>query len=394
MTTSKIGLIIGTLPARYRGIAAGGIATHIEGLIDSLHANGIKTYICYHKPFGIKHPEVINSLKIEWLGAVLKGLVMLLFVKGYVVRRYSFKTNVLIAYYYSTLSRFLKKNTPDFIHIHSLYNPATIALKWLKYSQKIIITDHGFWLDANYPVNKRLIFLLQDNYAIASRIVYISDIALVQHQRAKLGDLNKLVKISNPTFFSNYPHKLYSKIVNDKKIIIFNGYKESLTTKGLSFLLETVHNNVYLNTHVRLLIICNNEAKEYIQNHVWNFEYEMFGRTKFEDILKMYAQADLLVVPSKFESFGLVYTEALAVGIPVVGYYAMIDEFRETLNLYIGESIDITREQTNDLAQKIIKCLDSSFDQESVREALVKHYDWGNLINRFLILYYGTQSDK
>lgn len=34
------GLIIGTLSAKYRGIAAGGIATHIEGLINSLHKKG------------------------------------------------------------------------------------------------------------------------------------------------------------------------------------------------------------------------------------------------------------------------------------------------------------------------------------------------------------------
>lgn len=136
MTINRIGLIIGTLPASYRGIAAGGIATHIEGLIKSLQANGIKTYICYHKPFGVKHPDVINSLKIGWICAVLKGFMLLFFVKGYVTRRYSFKTNVLVAYYYATLSTFLKKNTPDFIHIHSLYNPAAIALKWLKYPKK------------------------------------------------------------------------------------------------------------------------------------------------------------------------------------------------------------------------------------------------------------------
>ena len=389
-----VGLIIGTLPAKYKGIAAGGIATHISGLIDALNKEGIRTFICYHKPFGVKHPEVINSLKIEWISAVLKGIVMLLFVKGYSIRRYSFKTNILVAYYYATLSTFLRKNALDFIHIHSLYNPAAIALKWLKYPKRIITTDHGFWLDANYPKDKKLIVLLQDNYAVASKVIYISDVALAQHQKAKLGDLAKLVKISNPTFFINYPYKSCSKHVPSKKIIIFNGYKESLTTKGLAFLLETVNRNDYLNTNVRLLIICNNEARKYIQERVWNFEYEVFGRTKFEEILKMYTQSDLLVVPSKFESFGLVYTEALAVGIPVVGYYAVIDEFKQTLNTYIGESIDITREQPDDLARKIISCLDKPFNQKDTREALVKHYDWKNLIGRFLVLYYDSCDNK
>jgi len=391
---SKIGLIIGTLPARYRGIAAGGIATHIDGLIDALKKKKIRTFICYHKPFGIRHADVVNSLKIGWFGAVLRGVVMLFFVKGYTFRRYSFKTNVLVAYYYATLSVFFKKNIPDFIHIHSLYNPAAIALKWLKYPQRIIITDHGFWVDANYPRNRKLITLLQDNYAVASKVIYISDVAFIQHQKAQFGDLDKLVKISNPTFFNNYPCKLCARSTGDKKVILFNGYNESLTTKGLPFLLEAVNNSVDLCHHVRLLMICNDEAQRYIQDRRWNFEYRVFGRTRFEEILKMYTQSDLLVVPSKFESFGLVYTEALAVGIPIVGYYAMVDEFRRTLDMYIGESIDITREQPDDLARKILACLNASFDPKGVRAALVKHYDWGNLIDRFLDLYYGAYDDK
>ncbi len=388
---NKLGLIIGTLPACYRGIAAGGIATHIEGLIKSLHQKGIRTYICYHKPFGVKHPEVMASSKMAWSVAVLKGSLMLLFVHEHKWRKYSFKTNLLIAYYCGVLKCFLKKVHPDFVHIHSLYNPSPIVLKYLKYSGPIIITDHGFWVNENYSCNPHLLFLLQKTFSIATKVVYISDMALFYHQKVQLGDLNKLVKISNPSFFENYPCKENVQ-TKAKQILIFNGYGNSLTIKGLPFLLNAVNADTYLCQHLKLQIICNDEAHDYIQQRKWNFEYVLYGRTKFSDVLNMYTQSDILVVPSKFESFGLVYTEALAVGIPVIGYYAMINEFQKTLNTYIGEPIDIVHEQPKDLAQKIKKCLVTPFAQEEVRAALIKAYDWNFLINRFLSLYYAPKT--
>ena len=389
---NKVGLIIGTLPAKYIGIAAGGIATHIEGLIDSLHKKGIQTYICYHKPFGIKHPEVINSSRIGWALAVLKGLIMLLFIQEHHWKKYTFKTNILLAYYYATLRCFFKQETPDFIHIHSLYNPVSIALKLLKYNNNIIVTDHGFWVDTNNLTNNMTIHLLKESFDVATKIIYISDFALIQHQKMQLGNLDKLVKISNPSFFYRYPCKQNTKTKNQKYRLIFNGYGKSMTIKGLPFLLDAVNNNEYLSRNLELLIICNDEAHNYLRQRIWNFEYKVFGRTKFKDILDMYVQSDILVVPSKFESFGLVYTEALAVGVPVIGYHEMIKEFRKTLATYIGESINIMQEQPTDLAHKIIKCLETPFNRMEVRNALLKSYDWDILIDRFLSLYYDSKS--
>lgn len=388
---NRIGLIIGTLPASYRGIAAGGIATHIDGLINNLRKRDIKIRICYHKPFGVNHPEVINSLKIGWFVAVLSGFARLLFKREFTYKSYSFKTLILIAYYYATLSKYFKREEPDFIHIHSLYNPAAIAIRLLEYKGRLVTTDHGFWVDSNYLLDKKLLVLLRKNFSITSKVIYISDAALVEHKKAQLGDLRKLVKISNPTSFRNYSCKDVEHLNGNKYIIIFNGYNDSLVTKGLAFLLDAINSNRYLSENVKLWMICNEEAINYLQKRVWNFEYGVFGRIRFEEVLKMYMQSDLLVVPSKFESFGLVYTEALAVGIPVIGYYAMINEFQRTLNTYIGESIDIATEQPGILSQKIMKCLQTPFDRKKVREALIKAYDWDILMKRFEKLYYGEE---
>lgn len=385
----KIGLIIGTLPALYNAKTAGGIATHIDGLVKQLKKEGISIYMCYHKPFGISHPEILASTILEWCLYVTLGGLGLFFNKNIRMKDYPLRFNVQISFYYGLLSRYLNKINPDFIHIHSLYNPAAIVLDLIGYRKNIIITDHGFWVDINHSKPK-ITRLLKRNFNIAKYVIYISDQALLFHNKKRLGNLNKLKKISNPSDFSHYPSKATSSssYYVKNKIIIFNGYNDSMNVKGLPFLLDAVNSNEYLCMNVELYLICNQEAHTYVKNGKWNFSYKLFEKMPFDKILQLYSVSDILVVPSRNESFGLVYTEALAVGIPIIGYHKMVNEFSNTLQTYIGEPIDILNEQPSDLATKIIKTLNKSINREEIKKMIVSAYSWENNIQKFLNLYY------
>jgi glycosyltransferase involved in cell wall biosynthesis len=372
----KTGLIIGPLPGSITGKPApGGIATHIEGLLYYLKSNGIDAYICYHKPY---------SNRITWFLAVIYGMLMMSFNKKYRPLHYSIKDTVITAFYLSTLKKIISRINPDFVHIHSLHNPAPVALDIVKYKRPIIITEHGFWQSRNK--NRKIMLKLTRNITIANKIVYISDMARKRQLSANLVNDSKLIKIPNPTDFSLYPIKSIKE--QSEKIILFNGYGESITRKGFDILVSTINKYPELYNTIKLLAVCNKEAEDYIKKNTWNFRYELIGKTTLEKILDIYCNVDLLAVPSRSESFGLVYTEALAVGIPVIGYYEVIDEFKQALNTYIGESFNPNMESEENLKEKIIKCLNTPFDAALVRENLIKNFSWDVLGRKFIDLYY------
>ncbi|MDQ2677792.1 MAG: glycosyltransferase [Actinomycetota bacterium] len=62
-------------------------------------------------------------------------------------------------------------------------------------------------------------------------------------------------------------------------------------------------------------------AEEFLERHdgaAWLDRVDLLGEIDDELLWQLYASADVLVAPSRFESFGLIYVEAMMAGIPVV----------------------------------------------------------------------------
>jgi glycosyltransferase involved in cell wall biosynthesis len=338
---TKKGLIIGPPPEKFlKTPRPGGVAVHIGGLIDFLEKENIETYMCYHRPCQTKTSRIVNSSKSEWFFAVVSGFFVLLVRKKTKLSLYTFKDIVILAYYITTLRKIMTTIKPDFIHVHHLHNPAPIALALLRYDKRIIVTNHGFSWFLNSSTSKK-VYKMNLIYSITTSIICVSD-SLCRETSKIFNKSEKLITLYNPTDFLKYPIKINNtdeQIKNAKKIF-FNGYNQSRKIKGLDILLWTMNKYAELYDNIVLVILCDQEGERYIKGTEWNFDYELTGKISFNIVLRNYLEADMLVVPSAYESFGLIYSEALAVGIPVIGYHNTIDEIRGILTTYIGESFN------------------------------------------------------
>jgi glycosyltransferase involved in cell wall biosynthesis len=97
---------------------------------------------------------------------------------------------------------------------------------------------------------------------------------------------------------------------------------------------------------------------------------------------EIYSAADMLILPSRFDTFGCVVLEALSCGIPVAAYNTKgpKDIIIDSVNGYLAKDSD-------DIAAKIIKFLGDaklrrSFKKEALKRA--RQYDVEIIINRFL----------
>ncbi|UII81568.1 glycosyltransferase family 4 protein [Flagellimonas sp. CMM7] len=378
-------LIIGPVPKKYGGSSFGGIATHIEGLSKELSDLDHEVFLWYHKPLkSSKSGNVIIEGNSLWkLGQFLPRFKF--FSKGK-FNYLSFKQKWILSFQYNRLKRILSKTDFDVIHIHSLHNTSSIALQEIdNVSTSYVITDHGFWNHNDIILNnEKGKIKLKNAIRGASKIIYISDLAEQKHEEIDLDQNGKLVKIKNPL---QIVRKIPIRKTNKKKVVFFNGLTKSIEIKNLPILLNAIEISPMLYNSIELLVVANKAGLDYIKERSWNFEIRAYGKSTWPQIANFYASSDILVVPSKSDSFGLVYLEALMFGIPIIGLSTLINEFQNDFGTYIGEGIDSNHETETDLAEKILKVFDSEFDPQKILDLLEKKYGWNNNIQKFIATY-------
>ena len=172
--------------------------------------------------------------------------------------------------------------------------------------------------------------------------------------------------------------------LTDEKILLFVGRIDPL--KGVDQLLKAVP---YLNNikGLRLVIIGGDEhsRSEVEKLQKLSRELDIYDRVTFQGLIKQeqlpyfYSAADVCVVPSYYESFGLVALESLACGTPVVA--TDVGDLKNIIRQ--GETGYVVAENTpQDLADSIASVL--SRPPEDMESALfirasISRYSWANI---------------
>lgn len=99
------------------------------------------------------------------------------------------------------------------------------------------------------------------------------------------------------------------------------------------------------------------------------------------EVRKLLLRSRVMCLPSRSETFGLAYIEALACGTPVVGFGPTIREIRDEMGIEIGEPLDSG--DAVEIAATIEAVLAADWDRERLRRAAVETFGLGRASERY-----------
>lgn len=214
---------------------------------------------------------------------------------------------------------FLKKEKPDIVHINGIWSPQNWGFQ--KAAQelkiKVVLSPHGMlesWILDHNPLKKKIALYLFQNNAI-KKVNHIHTTAQMENDSIrKLGFSNDITIIPNGIDLSEITK--VKTTYGSKKIVFLSRIHPK---KGIEILLEAWRN---CDTKGWTLEIAGNGDANYIQSLTQSaqnlknvhFVGAKYGQEKW-DFLR---SADVMILPTHSENFGIVVVEALAVGVPVI----------------------------------------------------------------------------
>ena len=123
-----------------------------------------------------------------------------------------------------------------------------------------------------------------------------------------------------------------------------------------------------------------NKIMKFCQNKSWIFYWgKIFQK---DSLMEIYRQNHIFAMPSKNETFGLVYIEALTQGIPVV--YTK-NEGIDGLYRNIGESVDAR--DINNISSGIENIINNYIDYDFDPNKIAEKHDWKMVADKLQVIY-------
>ena len=382
-------LYIGLIPPEYGGRLRCGMAVQAWDLARQAASNGYDVYISTLTERGSEYMEEgVNVLSLE-AGKVRKVLNALRFYftlspdqkKSIKFLKWDEKITVLNGAF--LLNRHVNTVRPDIVHIHTLSNPLGMSLQLLSLREPVVMSDHGFWQDVNSDHD---LLKVKSNVTAADLVISVSRFCQSQQRIFGLNISTPNRVIYNPVSLqflaplSDYSGEQIRSRGRTKQTVLFVAGVD-IYRKGLDILLKAFSQDPRLKNDTQLVVISRDEGVKIAEEGTreYGLDCRALQLVSQKDLLSYYRDADVLVVPSRSESFGLVYIESLAMGTPVVGFQPTVAEIEDFLDERIGESYDPEKEDVLVLARKIVQVLDTPFDANVLRQKVLERLSWNLL---------------
>ena len=184
--------------------------------------------------------------------------------------------------------------------------------------------------------------------------------------------------------------KSLTKKRTDNIKIIYVG--RLIRRKGLKYLIQSIPKVIQNKNIVKFIIVGDGPIRKILETiakklrieHVVDFQ----GFVSEEKLLKLYNKADIFVLPSLFEGFGNVITEAMASGLPVIATKvgAISEIVIDGKTGFLVPSKDSTA-----LADAITKLIFDTKLRRKMGKAGRKRaetfYSWNKIVKEYLVIY-------
>ena len=376
----RISLVV---PSFYPAMVYGGPIFATLHAAEALSYEGIDVYVSSTNANGKTKLDVESGLFIKYQDG--------LYIKYYdetIINRFSF--SMLLG-----LSKDMKE--ADVVHIQSVFSmPTPMALVYAKlFGKKVLLSPRGslcqWCLNEKQSFKKNwLRFLIapfitdvlwhatseqekSDIKAVfgASKVALISD-------GVNCEEFDKPVKLTPEAFMKRFT----GSNIMPQKILVSMGRLHKV--KGFDILLNAFKKVLQKYPDAVLLLAGEDDGeKGHLQelSNVLQLEDNLFftGPLYEQEKRDFLANADLFVLPSHTENFGIVYAESLASGTPIVA--STNTPWSEVEETDCGRWVNNSIEET---AQAILEVLQK--DRETMRvnsKMLAKKYDWKNIALQF-----------
>lgn len=360
------------------GIKSGGPSTCVYDLLSSLHSLDCPVDLLTFESSDPLDPIVGN--KEDWIKVL--------------------HNDKISAYGYSkNLNRYLNNNKYDIYHANGLWTYCSQATCNIAQSlnKPYVITPHGMLypgaLRRSYWKKWLLMKMCVNNNIQRATVVHATCMQELEYIR-KFGYTGQIALIPNPVLLPNYISEIHAL----RESSIISNKPQKLGFLGRLHPVKKIENLLYGMANMpkdidcELVIMgkgdCSYERflhDEICRLGLKNVTFTGFvkGREKFERLSELAA----LFVPSEFENFGMIVTESLSVGTPVM---ASLGTPWEDLNRYnCGWWIDCN---VQNITQVMLQALTMSSDElikmgRNGRMLVAQKYDNIHVASQMLQLY-------
>ena len=275
-----------------------------------------------------------------------------------------------------------KEGAIDIIHAQSsLWGGISAAYIAEKYNIPLVITEHSSVERGPY-VKKSYIPFICDSYKKAQKVITVGN--GLKNEIESLSGRHDIEVIGNLVDLSKFTIK--KRIKNEKFIFFSLAFLEG--EKGFDTLIKSFAKK-FKGKEAVLYIGGDGSQRSWlealtVENGVKD-QIIFLGALSRDDVAKWMNKCDCFVLPSRYETFGVVYIEALASGRPVIG--ALNGGAEDIINNLNGYLIPI--DDIDILAEKMIEVYDNieSYDEEEISSDCLKRFSPKVIVNKIISVY-------